>query len=198
MGVNGINIRNLSDTNYNEMTDCRYDTQTKNAKPLNVINDSTNAPSNYIPTHNTKSPYFDLLMSDEDEIPNDLNLDLSETWDVVDSCGTLTKKVEANKVVDKRDLLLNGINDSPLVMRCTNMFVSNQPFVPTLDYDVPEGVMGLNNVYLAPLYHLELAQLPGHLERAELQLRSKIKKANLKIQVMFVNGDIQGGDTFCG
>ena len=91
-GVNGNNIRNLSDTNYNETTDCRYDTQTKNAKPLNVINDSTNAPSNYIPTHNTQSPFFDLLMSDEDEIPDDLNLDLSESWDVVDSCGTLTKK----------------------------------------------------------------------------------------------------------
>ena len=113
---------------------------------MNVINDSTNAPSNYIPTHNTQSPFFDLLMSDEDEIPNDLNLDLSESWDVVDFCGTLIKKVEANKVVDKRELLRNGLNDSPLVMRCTNMVVPNQPFVPTLDYDVPEGVMGLNNV----------------------------------------------------
>ena len=38
------------------------------------------------------------------------------------------------------------MNDSSLVMHCTNMIVPNQPFVPTLDYDVPEGVMGLNNV----------------------------------------------------
>ena len=145
-GVNGNNNKNLSDTKYNEMTDCRYDTQTKNTKNLNVINDLTYAPSSYIPTYNAKSHYFDLLMSDEDEIPNDLNLDLSESWDVVDSCGTLTKKVEADKVVDKRELLLNGLNDNPLVMRCTNMVVPNQPFVPMLDYDVPDGVMGLNNV----------------------------------------------------
>ena len=101
MGVNGNNIKNLSDTNYKETADCRYDTQTKNAKPLNVINDSTYAPSNYIPTHNTKSPYFDLLMSDEDDIPNNLNLDLSETWDVVDSCETLTKKLKQIKLLIK-------------------------------------------------------------------------------------------------
>ena len=145
-GVNGNNIRNLSDTNYNETTDCRYDTQTKNAKPLNVINDSTYAHSNHIPENNKISSYFDLLMSDEDEIPDNLNLDLSDIWDVVDSCETLSKQIEANKVIDKRDLLLDRMNESPVVMCHTNMINLDQPVVPMLDSDMPEGVMGLNNV----------------------------------------------------
>ena len=61
-------------------------------------------------------------------------------------CETLSKKIESNKVIDKRDLLLNRMNESPLVMCCTNMIVPNHPCVPTLDSDVPIGVMGLNNV----------------------------------------------------
>ena len=43
-----------------------------------------------------------------------------------------------------------------------------------------------------------MAQSPGHLEGVELQLRSKIKKVNLKIPVLFIIGDIQGGNTICG
>ena len=56
----------------------------------------------------------------------------------------------------------------------------------------------MQQLYSAALYHLKLAQSPGHLEGVELQLGSKIKKVNLKIPVMFIIGDIQGGNTICG
>ena len=58
--------------------------------------------------------------------------------------------------------------------------------------------MRMQQLYLAALYHLKLAQSPGYLEGVELQLGSKIKKVNLKIPVMFIIGDIKGGDTLCG
>ena len=58
--------------------------------------------------------------------------------------------------------------------------------------------MRMQQLYLAALYHLQLTHSPGHHEGVELQLGSKIKKVNLKILVMFIIGDIQGGDTLCG
>ena len=45
---------------------------------------------------------------------------------------------------------------------------------------------------------MRVAQSPGHLDQIELQLGSTSKIVNLKIPVIFIIGDNQGGDTLCG
>ena len=56
----------------------------------------------------------------------------------------------------------------------------------------------MQQLYSAALYSLKVAQSPGHLDQVELMLGSMSKTVNLKIPVMFIIGDNQGGDTICG
>ena len=56
----------------------------------------------------------------------------------------------------------------------------------------------MQQLYAAALHSLTVAQSPGHLDQIELQLGSASKVVNLKIPVMFIIGDNQGGDTICG
>ena len=56
----------------------------------------------------------------------------------------------------------------------------------------------MQQLYSAALYSLKIAQSPGHLDQVELKLGSTSKTVNLKIPVMFIIGDNQGGDTICG
>ena len=58
--------------------------------------------------------------------------------------------------------------------------------------------MRVQQLYSAALYKLKTAQSPGHLDGMELKLGSASKIVNLKIPVMFIIGDIQGGNTICG
>jgi len=58
--------------------------------------------------------------------------------------------------------------------------------------------MRTQQLYNAALYNLKLAQGKGALNNVELKLGSKTKKVNLKIPLMFIIGDNQGGDTICG
>ena len=53
-------------------------------------------------------------------------------------------------------------------------------------------------LYSAALFSLKQAQSKGYLDQVELQLGSKSKVVNLKIPLMFIIGDNQGGDTICG
>ena len=56
----------------------------------------------------------------------------------------------------------------------------------------------MQQLYSAALYNLRVAQSPGYLDQIELQLGSTSKIVNLKVPVMFIIGDNQGGDTLCG
>ena len=56
----------------------------------------------------------------------------------------------------------------------------------------------LQQLYKAALSSLVEAQKPGALNGVRLQLGNKEKKLNLKIPVMYIIGDNQGGDTICG
>ena len=56
----------------------------------------------------------------------------------------------------------------------------------------------LQQLYSAALYKLKLAQSPGYLDNVELKLGSKSKFVNLKIPIMYIIGDNQGGDTIYG
>ena len=55
--------------------------------------------------------------------------------------------------MDKRDILQNSINDTDVIMCHTSMILCNEPFVPTIDYGVPEGVMGLTKVSTLCIYN---------------------------------------------
>lgn len=56
----------------------------------------------------------------------------------------------------------------------------------------------LQQLYQAALSSLIEAQKPGVLNGVKLQLGRKSKIVNLKIPVMFIIGDNQGGDSICG
>lgn len=58
--------------------------------------------------------------------------------------------------------------------------------------------MRTQQLYSAALFNLKLAQTKGHLDQVELQLGKKQKIVNLKIPIMFIIGDNQGGDVICG
>ncbi|HEY9299394.1 MAG TPA: hypothetical protein VIQ31_24145, partial [Phormidium sp.] len=58
--------------------------------------------------------------------------------------------------------------------------------------------MRTQQLYSAALFNLKLAQSKGHLDQVELQLGKKQKIVNLKIPIMFIIGDNQGGDVICG
>ena len=58
--------------------------------------------------------------------------------------------------------------------------------------------MRTQQLYNAALYNLKLAQAKRALNNVELKLGSKTKKINLKILLMFIKEDNQGGDTLCG
>ena len=53
-------------------------------------------------------------------------------------------------------------------------------------------------MYSAALYHRKISQSLGKLDNIELLLGNKTKVVNLKIPIMFIIGDNQGGDTICG
>ena len=56
----------------------------------------------------------------------------------------------------------------------------------------------MQQLYNAALSSLVNAQKPGALNGVRLQLGNKEKIVNIKIPIMFIIGDIQGGDTICG
>lgn len=56
----------------------------------------------------------------------------------------------------------------------------------------------LQQLYKAALSSLVEAQQPGALNAVRLQLGNKEKQVNIKIPIMFIIGDNQGGDTICG
>ena len=58
--------------------------------------------------------------------------------------------------------------------------------------------MRMQQLYSAALFNLKKAQSKGHLDQVELQLGRKKKIVNLKIPLMFIIGDNQGGDVICG
>jgi len=53
-------------------------------------------------------------------------------------------------------------------------------------------------LYEAALKDLQTTQTNGSLNDIELCLGNKIKRVNLKIPIMFIIGDNQGGDSICG
>ena len=93
MGANENNTKNLKDDTYKETTNCRYDIIIEIKKALNVLDEPAYAISDHTPGNNTKSTCFDLLISDDDKIPDNLILDLSKTWDVVEFHEAVSKKV---------------------------------------------------------------------------------------------------------
>ena len=56
----------------------------------------------------------------------------------------------------------------------------------------------LQQLYEAALLDLKQTQSNGSLDNIELQLGGKVKTVNLKIPVMYIIGDNQGGDSICG
>ena len=56
----------------------------------------------------------------------------------------------------------------------------------------------LQQLYEAALFDLKQTQSNGSLDNIELQLGGKVKTVNLKIPVMYIIGDNQGGDSICG
>lgn len=56
----------------------------------------------------------------------------------------------------------------------------------------------MQQLYKAAISNLVDAQKPGALSRVRLQLGNMEKQVNLKIPIMFIIGDNQGGDTICG
>lgn len=56
----------------------------------------------------------------------------------------------------------------------------------------------LQQLYSAALHKLKIAQLSGYLNNVELKLGSKCKIVNLKIPIMYIIGDNQGGNSICG
>lgn len=56
----------------------------------------------------------------------------------------------------------------------------------------------LQQLYKAALSSLVEAQKPNALDNVKLQLDRKSKIVNLKIPVMYIIGDLQGGDTLSG
>ena len=97
MGVNGNNTKHVKDDTYKEKTNYKNEILTKILKPVNVMNEATYAISNHTLGNNTRSTLFDLLMSDDGEIPDNLNLDLSKTWDVVEPHEAVSNKSESEK-----------------------------------------------------------------------------------------------------
>ena len=56
----------------------------------------------------------------------------------------------------------------------------------------------LQQLYEVALFDLKLTKSNGSLDNIELQLGGKVKTINLKIPVMYIIGDNQGGDSICG
>ena len=56
----------------------------------------------------------------------------------------------------------------------------------------------LQQLYEAALKNLKTTQGDGSLDNIELKLGNKSKIVNLKIPVMYIIGDNQGGDSICG
>ena len=56
----------------------------------------------------------------------------------------------------------------------------------------------LQQLYQAALQDLIKTQSDGSMNNIELRLGNKSKVVNLKIPLMFIIGDIQGGDAICG
>ena len=56
----------------------------------------------------------------------------------------------------------------------------------------------LQQLYKAALFDLKQTQSNGSLDNIELQLGGKVKTVNLKIPVMYIIDDNQGGDSICG
>lgn len=56
----------------------------------------------------------------------------------------------------------------------------------------------LQQLYEAALSDLKQTQTNGSLDNIELKLGDKVKMVNLKIPIMYIIGDNQGGDSICG
>ena len=56
----------------------------------------------------------------------------------------------------------------------------------------------IQQLYEATLSNLKETQRNGLLNNIELKLGNKSKVVNLKIPIMYIIGDIQGGDSICG
>ena len=56
----------------------------------------------------------------------------------------------------------------------------------------------MQQLYKAALSGLVEAQKPDALNDVPLQLGNKLKNVNIKIPIMYIIGDNQGGDTICG